>query len=252
MVPIGMIASHASIPDMARLARIVLPDVPRHVSQRGNRRMEIFSEPSDFALYRDLLAAACELSRTVSKISRLQADLAYFPTRHIPCAPGLTRCFGSSPHTFTPAEAEFCWDMSSPTPAVATIEATSIAAGFSMSKKAGAAAFSSAGIQPRRRKQASATPSKTITASAHTASNQISGAKDKRAERAQDVVTARPIVTTVRTSPTASIAFRKRCAAPEPCVAAYRDIFTSVSPSRQSPALSEPAMTAKYDVRGLF
>ncbi len=41
---------------MARLARIVIPDVPHHVTQRGNRRMEIFSEPADFALYRDLLA----------------------------------------------------------------------------------------------------------------------------------------------------------------------------------------------------
>ena len=41
---------------MARLARIVLPDVPHHVTQRGNRRMAIFSEPTDYALYRDLLA----------------------------------------------------------------------------------------------------------------------------------------------------------------------------------------------------
>jgi putative transposase len=35
---------------MARLARIVLPDTPRHVTQRGNRRMAIFSETSDYAL----------------------------------------------------------------------------------------------------------------------------------------------------------------------------------------------------------
>ena len=41
---------------MARLARIVLPDVPHHVTQRGNRRMAIFSEKADYALYRDLLA----------------------------------------------------------------------------------------------------------------------------------------------------------------------------------------------------
>ena len=41
---------------MARLARIVVPDVPHHVTQRGNRRMAIFSEPTDYALYRDLLA----------------------------------------------------------------------------------------------------------------------------------------------------------------------------------------------------
>ena len=41
---------------MARLARIVLPDIPHHVTQRGNRRMAVFSEPGDYALYRDLLA----------------------------------------------------------------------------------------------------------------------------------------------------------------------------------------------------
>ena len=50
---------------MARLARIVLPDVPHHVTQRGNRRMEIFSEPSDFALYRDLLAERLKLHGVV-------------------------------------------------------------------------------------------------------------------------------------------------------------------------------------------
>src|SRR5450631_673428 len=41
---------------MARLARIVLPQVPHHVTQRGNRRMALFSQAGDYALYRDLLA----------------------------------------------------------------------------------------------------------------------------------------------------------------------------------------------------
>ncbi len=41
---------------MARLARIVVPLTPHHVTQRGNRRMAIFKHASDFALYRDLLA----------------------------------------------------------------------------------------------------------------------------------------------------------------------------------------------------
>lgn len=41
---------------MARLARLVLPDVPYHVTQRGNRRQQTFFEDGDFALYRDLLA----------------------------------------------------------------------------------------------------------------------------------------------------------------------------------------------------
>jgi putative transposase len=41
---------------MARLARLVLPDIPYHVTQRGNRRQPTFFEDGDFALYRDLLA----------------------------------------------------------------------------------------------------------------------------------------------------------------------------------------------------
>ena len=45
---------------MARLARVVIPGVPYHVTQRGNRRQQTFFEDSDFALYRDLLAEAAQ------------------------------------------------------------------------------------------------------------------------------------------------------------------------------------------------
>lgn len=44
---------------MSRLARIVAPGLPHHVTQRGNRRERVFFEASDYALYRDLLAQAC-------------------------------------------------------------------------------------------------------------------------------------------------------------------------------------------------
>jgi putative transposase len=44
---------------MARIARIVVPGLPHHVTQRGNRRERIFFEDEDYALYRDLLASAC-------------------------------------------------------------------------------------------------------------------------------------------------------------------------------------------------
>jgi putative transposase len=44
---------------MARIARIVVPGLPHHVTQRGNRRERVFFEEGDYALYRDLLAAAC-------------------------------------------------------------------------------------------------------------------------------------------------------------------------------------------------
>lgn len=44
---------------MARLARLVIPNVPHHVTQRGNRRQPIFFSDEDYAAYRDLVAAAC-------------------------------------------------------------------------------------------------------------------------------------------------------------------------------------------------
>jgi putative transposase len=34
---------------MARLARIVVPDVAHHVTQRGNRRQEVFFSDEDYA-----------------------------------------------------------------------------------------------------------------------------------------------------------------------------------------------------------
>ena len=43
---------------MARLPRIVLPGIPHHVTQRGNRREQTFFEDGDYALYLDLLADA--------------------------------------------------------------------------------------------------------------------------------------------------------------------------------------------------
>ncbi|MES2057807.1 MAG: transposase [Pseudomonadota bacterium] len=48
---------------MARLARIVLPGIPHHVTQRGNRRERVFFEDGDYALYLDLLAEAAERAR---------------------------------------------------------------------------------------------------------------------------------------------------------------------------------------------
>ena len=44
---------------MTRIARIVAPGLPHHVTQRGNRRERIFCEHSDDALYRDWLAQFC-------------------------------------------------------------------------------------------------------------------------------------------------------------------------------------------------
>ena len=41
---------------MPRFPRLVVPDYPHHVTQRGNRRQPIFFNDSDYAAYLDLLA----------------------------------------------------------------------------------------------------------------------------------------------------------------------------------------------------
>ncbi|MCO5163196.1 MAG: transposase [Mesorhizobium sp.] len=43
---------------MPRLARIVVPGVPHHVTQRGNRRERVFFSPDDYRAYRAILAEA--------------------------------------------------------------------------------------------------------------------------------------------------------------------------------------------------
>jgi len=42
------------------MARAVAPRLPHHVTQRGNRRMEVFFCEADYALYLELMSAACQ------------------------------------------------------------------------------------------------------------------------------------------------------------------------------------------------
>ena len=43
---------------MARIARVVVPGLPHHVTQRGNRREPVFFGAEDYRLYRRLIATA--------------------------------------------------------------------------------------------------------------------------------------------------------------------------------------------------
>lgn len=45
---------------MPRAARIVVPGMPHHVTQRGNRQQDIFVTEDDWGAYKGLLAAACK------------------------------------------------------------------------------------------------------------------------------------------------------------------------------------------------
>jgi putative transposase len=49
---------------MARIARVVVPDLPHHVTQRGNRREPVFFEADDYRLYRRLVATAARRAGT--------------------------------------------------------------------------------------------------------------------------------------------------------------------------------------------
>jgi putative transposase len=49
---------------MARLARIVIPNVPHHVTQRGNRRLPVFFSDEDRVAYIQLLHEACVEHKT--------------------------------------------------------------------------------------------------------------------------------------------------------------------------------------------
>ncbi|KTE42965.1 MULTISPECIES: transposase [unclassified Sphingopyxis] len=85
---------------MARLPRIVLPGIPHHVTQRGNRRERTFFEDGDYALYLDLLADAA---------LRAHADIwsyCLMPNHvHIVLVPhdedGLRRTFGDLHRRYT-------------------------------------------------------------------------------------------------------------------------------------------------------
>jgi putative transposase len=48
---------------MARFPRVVVVDVPHHVTQRGNARQAILTEDADRVAYLELLGQYCELYR---------------------------------------------------------------------------------------------------------------------------------------------------------------------------------------------
>jgi len=45
---------------MARLARVILPGYPHHITQRGNRRQDVFFKDSDYQYYIELLKEWCQ------------------------------------------------------------------------------------------------------------------------------------------------------------------------------------------------
>ena len=48
---------------MPRIARIVIPGIPHHITQRGNRRQSTFFSNSDYLIYLSTMAVSCEKQR---------------------------------------------------------------------------------------------------------------------------------------------------------------------------------------------
>ena len=44
---------------MARLARLVIPGLPHHITQRGNRRQQTFFNDGDYSAYVELMSEWC-------------------------------------------------------------------------------------------------------------------------------------------------------------------------------------------------
>ena len=48
---------------MPRIARLVVPHYPHHITQRGNRRQPVFFSDHDYQAYKSLIANACEVAQ---------------------------------------------------------------------------------------------------------------------------------------------------------------------------------------------
>ena len=69
---------------MARLARVVIPGMPHHVTQRGNRRQETFFRDDDYQAYLDLMAEWCGNGRTDQGVPRTRKNRPTFGRRRFP------------------------------------------------------------------------------------------------------------------------------------------------------------------------
>lgn len=58
-LPCSLGYRRVQIDRMARLARIIVPSLPHHVTQCGNGCAKVFFTPQDYALYKNLLVEYC-------------------------------------------------------------------------------------------------------------------------------------------------------------------------------------------------
>src|SRR5271163_3379866 len=90
---------------MARIARVVVPDLPHHVTQRGNRREPVFFQADDYRLYRRLIATVARRARTAVWAYCLMPNhvhLIVTPADATACGQPLAKRAGATPGPSTP------------------------------------------------------------------------------------------------------------------------------------------------------
>ena len=72
---------------MARMARVVVPSCPHHVTRRGHRRQQTFFNDGNYAAYLELMAEWCRMREVeigstayACEVSMVSPD---FPTRAV-------------------------------------------------------------------------------------------------------------------------------------------------------------------------
>ena len=85
---------------MARLARVVVPGLPHHITQRGNRRQQTFFRLEDYALHLELMGQWC--GEHGVQVWGLLPDAQHVHLIAVPhSADGLRRAIGESHRRYT-------------------------------------------------------------------------------------------------------------------------------------------------------
>jgi putative transposase len=85
---------------MARLARVVIPHLRHHVTQRGNCRQQVFLSDADYAAYAALLSECCrkaEVAIWAWCLMPNHAHLVLVPSDADGLRRALCRCIGAMP-----------------------------------------------------------------------------------------------------------------------------------------------------------
>ena len=82
------------------MARVVAPGVPHHVTQRGNRRQQVFFSDDDYETYRRMLAEGCRAAGVKVLAYCLMPNhvhLILVPKTRMACAPRWPKSTGAIP-----------------------------------------------------------------------------------------------------------------------------------------------------------